>query len=326
MATLFSDSEIKLAETFMHDVKNKKFILEPTELKSNKGKNLYKSFIDLTISSKPKAYYQDDFTKLTEAEVIEAFTYTIFLLFGNNNEIKEEMEEFFKIITLSNDNEILSGIKLTWQDPKTKEFKSVVEVPSFNNTSSVVSLVHEFIHFHMSNKNIDLNKKYYYTEIFSIYGEKIASYIIESYLKIQNDMTEKVDNTRLEGLVWHYTDRFKEISDLQKMYNANKKNPFINKEMLDEMERQCPWLNNPKMKEAYNAFRDNLAYSYGFGYIYAEALYRKFEEDYEKTGYDIRQVLEGKERIEKLLKDYNIGINQPTVTTAKQKVKKITQK
>ena len=326
MTTLFSESEIKLANTFMHDVKNNKYILEPTELKSRKSQNMYKSFIDLTINSKPKAYYQDDFTKLTETEVIEAFTYTIILLFGNNDEIKKEMEEFFKIITLSNDNEILSGIKLTWQDPKTKELKSVVEVPSFNNTSSVVSLVHEFIHFHMSNKNIDLNKKYYYTEIFSIYGEKIASYIIESYLKIQNDMTEKVDNTRLEGLVWHYTDRFKEISDLQKMYNANKKNPFINKEMLDEMERQCPWLNNPKMKEAYNSFRDNLAYSYGFGYIYAEALYRKFEEDYEKTGYDIRQVLEGKERIEKLLKDYNIGINQPTVTTAKQKVKSIMQK
>lgn len=325
MTTLFNESEIKLANTFMHDVENKKYILEPTELKSNKAKNMYKSFIDFTISSNPKAYYQEEFTKLTEKEIIEAFTYTIFLIFGNNDYIKNEMEEFFKIITLSNDKEILSGIKLTWQDPRTKELKSIVEVPSISNTSSVVSLVHEFIHYYMSNKNIDINKKYYYTEIFSIYAEKVATLIIESYLKIQNDMTKKVENTRLDGLVWHYTRRFTEMSDLQKIYNSNKKNPFIDKEMLNEMESKCPWLNNSKMKQAYNAFRDNLAYSYGFGYIYGENLFRRFLDDYEKIGYNIRQVLEGNERIEKMLKDYNIGINQPTITKAKQKVKAITQ-
>ena len=168
METLFNASEIKLSNTFMQDVKNKKYVLEPIELKSKKAHNMYKSFIDLTINSKPKTYYQEDFTKLTENEIIEALTYTIFLIFGDNESIRKEIEEFFKIITLSNDKEILSGIKLTWQDPNTKEIKSIVEVPSFSNTSSVVSLVHEFIHFHMSNKNIDLNKKYYYTEIFSI--------------------------------------------------------------------------------------------------------------------------------------------------------------
>lgn len=73
MTTLFNESEIKLANTFMHDVENKKYILEPTELKSNKAKNMYKSFIDFTISSNPKAYYQEEFTKLTEKEIIEAF-------------------------------------------------------------------------------------------------------------------------------------------------------------------------------------------------------------------------------------------------------------
>ena len=325
MSTLFSRSENDLAKAFMNDIKNKKYIEKPNELNSNKSKHLYDSFIDLTIKSEPKEFYQTDFIKLTKDEVFEAFIYSIFTIFGDTEEIKKEMECFCKRIQLSNDNEILSGVNLAFRDEITKKIECVVEIPSVSNTSSVISLVHEFIHFHMSNKEIDLNKKYYYTEIFSILGEKIAACIVEENLKYQNDMTQKIENTRLSGIVWHYKDRLEEMTTLQKIYN-NAKKGFVPASMsIEEMEKECPWLKGSSIKESYNIFRDNLAYSYGFGYIYAENLFRKFLKDQEKTTYDINEVLNGKTRIDSLLRNYNIGINQQSITTAKQKVKSITK-
>ena len=167
---------------------------------------------------------------------------------------------------LSNDNEILSGINLTFRDEVTNKIECFVEVPSFNNTSSVVSLVHEFIHFHMAHKEIDLNKKYYYTEIFSILAEKIAANKVEELLKCQ-DMVKKIENTRLNGIVWHYKDRFEEMTALQKIYNQAKKGFVPPSTSIEEMEKECPWLKGGSIKESYNIYRDNLAYSYGFGYI-----------------------------------------------------------
>ena len=259
MTTLFSRSENELAKTFMDDVRNKRFIQKPTELNSNKSRRLYDSFVDLAISSKPKEYFQNDFTILTRNEIIELFVYTVLTIFGNTEKINKEMESFFERIQLSNDNEILSGINLTFRDEVTNKIECFVEVPSFNNTSSVVSLVHEFIHFHMSHKEIDLNKKYYYTEIFSILGEKIAANKVEELIKCQ-DMVRKIENTRLNGIV------------------------------------------------------------------YAENLYKKYIEDQEKTTYDINKVLNGENKINSLLSNYNIGINQQSITVAKQKIKSITKK
>ena len=324
MATLFSRSENDLAKTFMEDVKSKRMIQKPNELNSNKSRHLYDSFIDLTIKSEPKEYFQNDFTMLTRNEIIELFVYTVLTIFGNTEEINREMENFFERIQLSNDNEILSGINLTFRDEVTNKIECFVEVPSFNNTSSVVSLVHEFIHFHMAHKEIDLNKKYYYTEIFSILAEKIAANKVEELLKCQ-DMVKKIENTRLNGIVWHYKDRFEEMTALQKIYNQAKKGFVPPSTSIEEMEKECPWLKGGSIKESYNIYRDNLAYSYGFGYIYAENLYKKYIEDQEKTTYDINKVLNGDERIDSLLKNYNIGINQQSITVAKQKVKSITK-
>lgn len=324
MATLFSRSENDLAKTFMEDVKSKRMIQKPTELNSNKSRHLYDSFIDLTIKSEPKEYFQNDFTMLTRNEIIELFVYTVLTIFGNTEEINREMENFFERIQLSNDNEILSGINLTFRDEVTNKIECFVEVPSFNNTSSVVSLVHEFIHFHMAHKEIDLNKKYYYTEIFSILAEKIAANKVEELLKCQ-DMVKKIENTRLNGIVWHYKDRFEEMTALQKIYNQAKKGFIPPSTSIEEMEKECPWLKGGSIKESYNIYRDNLAYSYGFGYIYAENLYKKYIEDQEKTTYDINKVLNGENKINSLLSNYNIGINQQSITVAKQKVKSITK-
>lgn len=324
MTTLFSRSENELAKTFMDDVRNKRFIQKPTELNSNKSRRLYDSFVDLAISSKPKEYFQNDFTILTRNEIIELFVYTVLTIFGNTEEINKEMESFFERIQLSNDNEILSGINLTFRDEVTNKIECFVEVPSFNNTSSVVSLVHEFIHFHMSHKEINLNKKYYYTEIFSILGEKIAANKVEELIKCQ-DMVRKIENTRLNGIVWHYKDRFEEMTALQKIYNQAKKGFVPPSTSIEEMEKECPWLKGGSTRESYNIYRDNLAYSYGFGYIYAENLYKKYIEDQEKTTYDINKVLNGENKINSLLSNYNIGINQQSITVAKQKVKSITK-
>lgn len=325
MNTLFEDAEISLAKCFMEQVNNKKYILQPTELKSNKTQRMYNSFIDYVKESKPQTYYQSDFIQLSEKDVIDIFANTILTLLGSNNQIIEEIKEFLSILTVSNDNEILSGIKLTIENRKTGEKQETIEVPSISNTSSIVSLVHEFIHFHISKNNINLNKKYYYEEIFSIYAEKVATYYVEKLLNQQENLEKKIENTRLDGIVWHYKGRLEEIRDLQKLYNNGKRNNSLNPEMIREIERTCPWINNSKLREAYFNYRDNLAYSYGFGYLYGESLFKRFVEDEEKTTYDINKVLRGESQIEKLFSDYNIGINQPTITTAKQKVKKVTQ-
>ena len=177
----------------------------------------------------------------------------------------------------------------------------------------------------MSHKEINLNKKYYYTEIFSILGEKIAANKVEELIKCQ-DMVRKIENTRLNGIVWHYKDRFEEMTALQKIYNQAKKGFVPPSTSIEEMEKECPWLKGGSIKESYNIYRDNLAYSYGFGYIYAENLYKKYIEDQEKTTYDINKVLNGENKINSLLSNYNIGINQQSITVAKQKIKSITKK
>ena len=138
-------------------------------------------------------------------------------------------------------------------------------------------------------------------------------------------MVRKIENTRLNGIVWHYKDRFEEMTALQKIYNKAKKGFVPPSTSIEEMEKECPWLKGGSIKESYNIYRDNLAYSYGFGYIYSENLYKKYQEDKEKTTYDINKVLNGDERIDSLLKNYNIGINQQSITVAKQKVKSITK-
>ena len=323
VSTLFEKAEVNLALSFMEQVNKKELILSPSEFKSSKSKLIYDSFIDLSIKSRPNAYFQNDFNKLPVDAVMEAFTLAIYTILGDDYKITQEIEEFLGCVTLSNDNEILSGIKLTALNKKTGKIITVVEIPSINNTSSVVSLVHEFIHFHICKNNIDLNKKFYYGEIFSIYSEKVATYIVEFFLKYQNDMTKKIENTRLDSIVWHYTERIEQLKEIYKIYNTAKKNNSLPMAILKEMERDCPWLINTKIKNAYYNYKDNLAYSYGFGYLYAEALFQRFLDDTDKASNDFMDTLNGNIKIEDLFKNYGVGLNSHTLTEARQKIKSI---
>ena len=298
VSTLFEKAEVNLALSFMEQVNKKELILSPSEFKSSKSKLIYDSFIDLSIKSRPNAYFQNDFNKLPIDAVMEAFTLAIYTILGDDYKITQEIEEFLGCVTLSNDNEILSGIKLTALNKKTGKIITVVEIPSINNTSSVVSLV-------------------------SIYSEKVATYIVEFFLKYQNDMTKKIENTRLDSIVWHYTERIEQLKEIYKIYNTAKKNNSLPMAILKEMERDCPWLINTKIKNAYYNYKDNLAYSYGFGYLYAEALFQRFLDDTDKASNDFMDTLNGNIKIEDLFKNYGVGLNSHTLTEARQKIKSI---
>ena len=93
---------------------------------------------------------------------------------------------------------------------------------------------------------------------------------------------------------------------------------------LIELISSYPWLIDTNLRNAYLLYYSNLAYSYGFGYIYAEALFNKYLEDNNKTSSKVKDTLNGNIKMDELFNYYKIGINQPTITTAKQKVKTVT--
>ena len=325
METLYSKSEKNIVQSFMNDLKTRKYIPEPVEFKSNKAKKLYDSFIDLTVSSKPKIYHQNDFIKFSYEDITNIFLYTVYNILGQSKEVNEAIKEFFESIKISNDEEIFSGVNLNIVHKETGKIKRIIEVPSINNTSSIVSLIHEFIHMYISKKNMSIQKKYYYNEILSIYAEKVATDIIEKNIMEENNFTKKIENTRLEGISWHYKDRIDELELAQKSFNLTKNSSNPNKNFLIELISSYPWLIDTNLKNAYLLYYSNLAYSYGFGYIYAEALFNKYLEDNNKTSSKVKDTLNGNIKMDELFNYYKIGINQPTITTAKQKVKTVTE-
>ena len=262
------------------------------------------------ISKKPlKIYKLNDFDDYDETFILETFTDVILNIFGYNTKIVDEIKSFILNIRHKETDDILDGYSIQMLNRITGNIEYSIMVPSIKNLSAIVCLSHEFIHYHLQLNNMESNI-FQYGEILSIYAEKIATHIVEEK-KLDLDIMKKIENVRLDGVVWHNITNKQEVRNAVKLYSNISS---INKYMEDVKE----------LFYNYKKYSTALAHSYGIGYIYAENLYQMYLNDPKIATEKINKVLCGEETLESILGYYNISTNnKETFETAKMKVTSI---
>ena len=230
-----------------------------------------------------------------------------------NVDIEEELIDYFTHLQCSGSDEILNGIALYIKSEDGQTIR-ITEIPNAHKTSSIITLVHEFIHFHCSKQNITFNKKMYYEEILSIYAEKLAIYYL-TRLNIEPNFMRKIEETRLESIVWHYKVHPNEINFAIASYQTAKKHIYIPEYRLfvEQAEKNLPWIRSASTTKTTLQYKENMAASYGLGYLYAESLLKKYFDSPTLTEDKIKKVLVGEESIQKLLDYFGINANNDEV-------------
>ena len=286
--SLFNQHEFVYANEYVHGVNTGYYQRNNTDLISGKAERKYNEYIN----SKPYAYDKHSFKKYDDTEVISKSLQIIIFIFGNNKKILKEFEDFGKLIQLNNSDEVLSGCCEMSLNAKTGEALSVlaVDLPNLDNTSSVIGLVHEFMHYHIGINHLNYNKKYYYQEILPIFGEKIASFYMDNDDK---DLTRKIENIRLDCISYHYGDEKNDYANLAKMMKNDKNGIFKNIISKTDFDNLGKYLNA-------------LSEAYGIGYLYAEALFQSYIR-YPESRDKINNFLYGKCSLDDLLTDLRIN-------------------
>lgn len=296
------------ANSYCELLKKKKYI-KFTDLDDQKALERYNKLMTF-ISKKPlKIYKFDDFEDYDEEFIFETFTEVIISIFGCNDKIVDEIKSFIQNIRYKESDEILDGYSIQMLNKVTGNIEYSILIPSIRNLSAIVCLSHEFIHYHLQSNNLE-NKIFQYGEILSIYAEKIATHIVEEK-KLDLDITKKIENVRLDGVVWHNVTNKQEVRNAVKLYSS-----------IQGMDK-----NIQDIKEIffnYKKYSIALAQSYGIGYIYAENLYQMYLNDSKIATEKINNVLSGEDTLESILAYYNISTNnKETFENAKMKVRSI---
>ena len=149
-----------------------------------------------------------------------------------------------------------------------------------------------------------VNKKRYYQEILPLYAEK---YSIQYLTKISKDkdFEKKVESSRVEGIVWHFTYKIKDVEDILQVYDNAKK--INDTKTIELLEHNYPFFKTSQgrqdMKNYFKCLRD----SYGIGYLYADALYRKGLIDSKVLKQKLNAIFTHEETLEEVLKYYDIS-------------------
>lgn len=306
-----SSREYLFAIDYCLRVKNGEFIPSPIELKNKSNLDRYNKFKEEVISINPIDYKIHEFSKLRQIDVIELFSTIVFMIFGDNEKIKLELTNFISSIQIRESiyNSPLDGTCNKAVNKDTGDVILYPSLPSLDNSSSIICMLHEFTHYHMQYNNISLENKKYYTEILSIYLEKIGLDFLEK-LEIEQGITRKIENVRLDCLKYHF--KTKEI-ELSKLYRILRNNNPASKEILDAI-------------NIHRQYSNGLTDAYGFGYIYAENLLQMRLTDKNITDNKIIQVMNSEISIQELLDYFGISIkNKNTIECAKRKVRKMTK-
>lgn len=312
---LYNKEENDIIASFEREVKSGRIDPENYDIQSGKAKSRYLAYIDRVAAFKPVEYKTSDFNDIEQNELITISIFIIKEIFGNTP-IDDELVEFFQNMTTSGSNEVLNGLTVTYLNPGSEETHYLTEIPSANKTGCIVTIVHEFIHFHCNKKHIDYNKKRYYEEILSIYAEKIAAMIVTA-INSEPNFIRMIEETRLEGIVWHYKVHPEELDWIVRTYQQAKKSPNLQDRMFaNKLEQNAPWLKSPVAIKNALSYKKNLADSYGIGYLYSESLLRRFLDDKDITEDKIRKVLTGEERLQDVLTYFGINAKSPEVYSA----------
>ncbi len=314
----FQDFKQDIIESFSLEVKSGK--IDPTiyDIKKRLVRTQYDEYINKIIALKPKEYFIDSFPVVSnEYEFFSIALYLVEKIFG-----EEYVKEFLDLINsrvFENKSEsIFDGIALdvTAEDKTGKRFNlKAIEIPDFKHITSIIALLHEFTHYICDKRNFDYNKKMYYKEILSLYVEQRALEILASEFRLPL-LKQKVTETRLEGIVWHYDTYPKEIAEFLKYIEALKKaskyNPLA-KAQLDYIATQERWIKSDETIKNAELYRINHAASYGIGYLYSKALFVRNIEDAKGTNAKVASTLRGDITLQGLLDYYDINANNNRV-------------
>ena len=187
----------------------------------------------------------------------------------------------------------------------------MTQVPDVETSSSVVTIVHEFVHYYIGKMNIDMTKKRYYHEILSIMAEKIAHLVIQLNTR-ETNFSQKIEESRLEALGYHYSTqlpaleaRIKEIAELRK---RAAKGDFMAAVVLAKIEQEIPLTDTPANIEILRDYYRSQAESYGIGYLFGDYLAKKFLEDHAAFLRQMYGLQDHEKSIQEVLNYYGINL------------------
>lgn len=308
----YENYEKALIESFCEEVK--RGIIKPanTDLQGN-AKVKYDRYIKTVKDIKPKSYLTTDFSNIGQKEVFETAFRIIISIFGEK--AVPQAVEFFQRLVPSGAKEALDGISLTIIDKRDGSEMKVIEVPDFETTSNIVTIVHEFAHYYLKQIGVDYNKKRYYEEIISILCEKIAGLIVDLEPS-EKDFYNKITEQRLDSLAWHYGENLPMLQNVlnehSQMQRLAKKDLFAHIQ-LQSFEQQMPFLKTAQGISILKGYYHNMADSYGMGFLYSESLLARYIDDRHTFHVQFDKLLTQELSLQQLLEYYGITARSNSV-------------
>ena len=307
----YGDFEKELVIGHKYEIESGIVLKGNPDLANGKAKQKYTKFISDVQSVKAKEYLVTDFDKIGKKDVIElAMSIIVFML---GEKVLPDVTEFFKRLMPARNNNMacLDGVTVTIVNKNNGEKTEFTQIPDIETSSSVVAIVHEFIHYYLNKNNIDMTKKRYYQEVLSILAEKIAHHIIELTTHEMN-FSQKIEESRLEALSYHYSTQLpaleSRIREHEHLKKTAKKGDVLSNMILLKMEREIPLIDTPQNREILKDYYYSQAESYGIGYLYADYLFKKFIDDPKALKKQITNLQNHEKSFQEILDYYDMNL------------------
>lgn len=304
--TAYEQAEKDLINEYIKSIKNGTIYSTTKDLDKASVSKKHENWIRKISELNPKEYDVSAMEKIDKEIVLEITLDILIKIFGEN--IGESYIEYLKSIEVTNQKTLLDGMasKVGIKNPETNNLDlfDITFIPNINYLSSVVVLIHEFMHYYTYKKEVNEGKKRYYNEILSLYGEKYAINYLSELVK-NKEFLKVMESTRVEGILWHYIISPSEMETIIKLYRTAKNNKDY--QMLYQIEKDLPQLFTEEGIKYIKSYRKCLADSYGIGYLFADALYKKGLDDSSILRTNISSYYNGDKSLQEILNYYNIS-------------------
>lgn len=303
--TLFNSNEIieiDKVHSYTYRINNNILLKENTDLKSQKGLERYNRFINSLNTKNFIDYKRNDFNEKNYEDCIYIFKQIIYTLLGNDNEINDILNQFINLITYNESEDVLEGNVLQFHNVTNNSIKYAVNIPLVNNESSIICMIHEFMHYLSFIKELN-TKKSYYNEILSIFGEKYATNILKG--QGSTDIEKKIENIRLSNIKFHYNERLDDI-ETYRLFAKKESDEYLN-----------------QFYKEYKMFAKSVAQSYGLGYLYSTYMLKLYNTE-NNFIIDFNNLINNKINLQDILDKYSINMdNKEVVEESKKQIRLI---
>lgn len=295
---LYDNCEYGLIKSFDECVKSGVYVSGNIDLNSGYANSEYKKYIGAVKDINPREYFCDSFDYVDSEKVFDICLYIVCKLFNDELNIVYDFANFVSTINVSHDRSFLNGVALNIAN-KLDPSKTILitDIASDNLTCSPIGIVHEFVHYYCRKHKIGIERKKYYEEILSIYGELYTAEILDKEFSF--GVAKKSDDTRLETIKWHYFDHPEEINQLKEIIRLMPSSRKI-------IAEQCPWILSEKEFKKEENYRTQLADSYGIGYLFARYLRLLSLTDEDKVQSKVSDALKGNISLGEMLGYFDI--------------------